>query len=162
MTISLIFAMDRNRLIGSGNGLPWRLPADLTYFKKVTSGHTVIMGRKTYESIGKPLPNRRNIVVTRNPQYKADRCEIVHSLEEALDISRNGERFVIGGAELYRQALDKADKLYVTLIDHEFEGDVHFPPFTPSRWKLVERIPGTVDERNVYPHEFLVYERLRD
>lgn len=160
--ISLIWAMDINRVIGRNNRLPWRLPADLAYFKRLTTGHTVVMGRKTYESIGRPLPNRHNVIVTRNPAFKADGCTIVHSLEEAWRAAGEDEVFVIGGAGLFAHALPAADKLYLTQIHHAFEGDVFFPEIPYDEWRLVSREPGVKDDRNPYDYEFLVYERVKE
>lgn len=162
MSLSLIVAMGRNRVIGNNNRLPWHLPEDLAYFKRVTSGHTVLMGRKTFESIGRPLPNRRNVVITRDPTYRASGCDVVHSLREAVDRHRDDEIFVIGGAEIYRQALPLADKLYVTYIDEDFEGDRYFPELEPLEWKLVSEVPGTGNDDNPYSYTFRVYERKRE
>ncbi|KIL39163.1 dihydrofolate reductase [Gordoniibacillus kamchatkensis] len=165
MTISLLLAMDRNRGIGVDNKLPWRLPADLAYFKRLTTGHTVLMGRRTYESIGKPLPNRHNVVVTRDRSYRAEGCEIVHDLEEALrryEGKGGDELFVIGGGEIFNAALPVADKLYITYIDHEFAADTFFPAVDENAWQLVSREPGVKDERNPYDYEFRVYERRID
>jgi len=126
--INIIVAHSINRVIGIDNKLPWHLPNELRHFKQTTTGHTVIMGRKTFESIGKPLPDRRNIVITRNAAYTAEGVEIVHSLEEARKLSESAqERFIIGGAQIYEEALNIADRLYVTLIYDNFEGDAHFP-----------------------------------
>lgn len=164
-TLSLIVAMDQNRLIGKNNDLPWRLPADLRHFKSKTMGHPVLMGRKTYESIGKPLPGRTNIVMTRDEAWTAEGCIVVHSIEQAIAYVENDcserEIMVMGGAEIYNQALPQADKLYITKIDDSFEGDTHFPPITEEDWRLVYEMKGTVDERNIYPHRFQEYERTR-
>lgn len=163
MTVSFLLAMDRRGGIGIDNKLPWRLPADLAYFKRLTLGHTVLMGRRTYESIGKPLPKRRNIVVTRDRGYKAEGCEVVHDLEAALErFGREDELFVIGGSEIFKAALPEADKLYITYIDHEFAADTFFPAVEEAQWRLVSREPGVKDERNPYDYEFLVYERRQD
>lgn len=159
--LSLIVAMDRNGVIGHNNQLPWRLPADLAFFKRTTMGHPVIMGRKTFESIGRPLPGRLNIIVTRNAGYTADGCVVVHSPEEALRAAGDTEAFVIGGAELYRLFLPLSDALYVTRIEDSFEGDTFFPELSASDWRLVEQWEGVVDERNVHPHTFNRYERIR-
>ncbi|MCI3984901.1 dihydrofolate reductase DfrA [Bacillus vallismortis] len=158
--ISFIFAMDANRLIGKDNDLPWRLPNDLAYFKKVTSGHSIIMGRKTFESIGRPLPNRKNIVVTSAPASKFPGCTVVSSLKDVLDICSDPEEcFVIGGAQLYTALFPYADRLYMTKIHHEFEGDRHFPEFDETNWKLISSEQGIKDEKNRYDYEFLVYEK---
>ncbi|MBO9129348.1 dihydrofolate reductase [Bacillus sp. 165] len=157
--ISLIWAMDDNCTIGKNNDLPWRLPADLGYFKKVTYGHPVVMGRKTYESIGKPLPGRENIVVTRNKEYQPEGVTVVHSLEEVQ--AQEKDVFVIGGAQLYKQALPLADRLYVTHIHEVFEGDTYFPQFEKEEWQVITQEQGIRDEKNPYDYEFVVYERQK-
>ncbi len=158
--ISIIAAMAENRVIGVHNTLPWRLPADLKHFRKLTTGHHVIMGRRNYESIGKPLPDRTNIVITHNPNYRAPGCLVVHSIEEALAIANSDpEIFVIGGAEIYRQALDSADRLYLTLVHAHVDGDTYFPEFNGSHWQEVGRERHEADERNRYAYTFLVYAR---
>nr|WP_295973976.1 dihydrofolate reductase [uncultured Bacillus sp.] len=159
--ISFIVAMDKNRVIGKDNQLPWHLPADLKFFKKTTMGHPIVMGRKTYESIGKPLPGRENVIVTRNEQYSPEGCTVIHSVEKLKDLAaaRGEEIFVIGGAELFKTVLPDADRLYITLIEQEFEGDTFFPEYTESNWKLVSSIKGVKDERNPYIYYFNVYER---
>ncbi|HHW48416.1 MAG TPA: dihydrofolate reductase [Clostridiaceae bacterium] len=157
--ISLIMAMDKNNLIGNKDGLPWRLPADLAYFKKITMGHTVIMGRKTYESISRPLPGRRNVVLTRDKRFTAEGCIICNTLDEALKFGQNEEAFVIGGAEIYSQFLPYARKLYITRIDETFEGDTYFDGIDFSKWRLVSKQEGIRDEKNPYVYYFLVYER---
>ncbi|MHA6486242.1 dihydrofolate reductase DfrA [Bacillus cabrialesii] len=158
--ISFIFAMDANRLIGKDNDLPWHLPNDLAYFKKVTSGHSIIMGRKTFESIGRPLPNRKNIVVTSAPASEFPGCTVVSSLKDVLDnCSGSEECFVIGGAQLYTALFPYADRLYMTKIHHKFEGDRHFPEFDETNWKLVSSERGIKDEKNPYDYEFLMYEK---
>lgn len=161
MTISMIFAMDRNRVIGIDNKLPWRLPADMAYFRKATMGHTVLMGRKTYESIGKPLDGRRNVIVTTNRDFQAEGCLVVHSVEEAMSLADGDENevFVIGGAEIYRLVLPFADRLHVTEIDHEFAGDAFFPEIDDRIWEPVSVEQGVTDEKNPYSYRFVVYER---
>ena len=124
--IKIIVAMSKNRVIGDSNTLIWHLPEDLKRFRHLTTGNTIVMGRKTYESIGKPLPNRRSIIITRDPDYKVEGCEVVNSLEEALLLS-NSDCFIIGGGEIDRQAIDISDRIYLTLINKEFEGDTSFP-----------------------------------
>jgi dihydrofolate reductase len=159
--ISLVFAMGRNRVIGSNNSMPWRLPADLAYFKDLTMGSTVVMGRKTFESIGKPLKGRKNIVLTRDRRYIQDGCFIAHSLEEVLDMTKGEqETFVIGGAEVYSMFLPYAKKLYMTYIDHEFQGDTYFPEIDYDEWKLVSKVMGEKNEKNPYHYFFQVYERI--
>lgn len=155
-TVSLIAAVGSNGVIGNGCEIPWRLPADLQHFKRITMGHAVIMGRKTHAAIGKPLPGRRNIVITRQRSYAATGCEVAESLAQALDLAGDGEAFVIGGGEVYRQALPFADRLYLTLVDLAPPGDVFFPAIDQSTWHELERTKGMVDEKNLHPHEFVV------
>ncbi len=139
MQVSIIVAVAENGVIGGGNALLWHIPEDLKRFKQITWGHTIIMGRKTFESIGRPLPNRRNIVVTRNPRFFAGRCEQAGSLDEALAMAANeAEVFVVGGGEIYRMALPLAKKLYLTRVHAVFEGDTYFPKIEPEEWKLVK------------------------
>lgn len=158
--ISLIFAMDQNQLIGNNNGLPWRLPADLRYFKQVTGGKIVIMGRKTFESIGKPLPNRTNWILTRDSSFQPEGGKTFASVEEVLAaLPPEEEVFVIGGAEVYARFLPVADRLYITRIDHAFAGDAYFPPIDWSEWELFKREEGTVDAQNPYRHTFEVWQR---
>ncbi|MGM7701390.1 dihydrofolate reductase [Pseudalkalibacillus sp. Hm43] len=159
--ISLLFAMGKNHVIGKNNDLPWRLPEDLKWFKQVSTGHTVIMGRKTYESIGKPLPNRKNVIVTNDKEYEAEGCIVTHSIEEALQ-QDGDETIVIGGAKIYEQVLDDADRLYMTYIDEEFEGDTFFPEYDESEWELTSKEIGIKDEKNPYDYYFCVYDRKTD
>ncbi|HLG23870.1 MAG TPA: dihydrofolate reductase [Candidatus Nanoarchaeia archaeon] len=137
--ISLIAAIAKNRVIGSENKLLWKLPDDMKRFRQLTTGHSIIMGRKTFESIGRPLPNRTNIIITRDKKFIAQGCKIAYSVDEALKVAGDGEVFVIGGAEVYSLFLPKADKLYLTLIDKEFEGDACFPEYSKYKWKEVLR-----------------------
>lgn len=136
--LTVIAAVASNRVIGSGNALPWRLPEDLKRFKTLTMGHPIVMGRKTYESIGRPLPGRRNLVVTRNPAFRADGCECVPSLASAIDkcMGNADEIFVIGGAQIYTEALALADRLCLTEIDRAFPGDAFFPEVDLKQWRL--------------------------
>ncbi|QDY46662.1 dihydrofolate reductase [Planococcus glaciei] len=156
--ISLMVAHDPNRVIGKDNQLPWHIPEDLAYFKKHTIGKGIVMGRNTYESIGRPLPKRRNIVVTRNPEYRADGIDVVHTLNEAVRLAeeQHEEVMVIGGEQIFRTILPQADRLYITLIKKEFDGDTFFPEYGPE-WTVVseseEQASG--DIRFVY----LVFER---
>jgi len=160
MTVSMIAAMGTNRAIGLRGRLPWRLPADLRFFKEKTWGHVVIMGRKTFESVGKPLPGRRNVVITRRKDFRSDGVEVAGSLREALDLAGGEEEvFVCGGAEIYRQALDRADRMYLTLIHENFEADTFFPESDPRVWEERERVNHGPDERNPYAYSFVVYER---
>ncbi|WP_175639572.1 dihydrofolate reductase [Metabacillus schmidteae] len=160
--ISLLVAMDKHRLIGRDNQLPWHLPQDLAYFKKVTMNHKIVMGRKTFESIGRPLPGRENIIVTRDKAYTQKGCTILHSIEEIIELSSHSkdELFVIGGAEIFKEILPVSDRLYITEIDHEFEGDTYFPDRKHSEWKKVSDEKGIKDEKNPYDYHFVVYERV--
>jgi dihydrofolate reductase len=158
-TISLIAAIGKNGVIGRGREIPWRLPADQQRFKQLTLGRPLIMGRKTHESIGRPLPGRRNIIVSRQPGYAADGCEVAASLEQALTLAGDGEVFVIGGADLYRAALPIADRLYLTWVDLAPEGDVVFPAYVEDEWDVIERLEGARDERNVHAHTYVTLAR---
>lgn len=156
--ITLVAAMAKNRVIGANNTLPWRLPEDLRHFKALTMGHPVIMGRKTFESIGKALPGRTNIVVTRSPAFAAEGCIIVDSPASALaTCGGGGEAFVIGGAEMYRALLDRADCMHLTEIGCEFDGDAWFPEFDRSEWREISREQVTGAS---LPCEFVTYRRL--
>lgn len=159
--ISFLLAMDEQRLIGKNNDLPWHLPADLKYFKQTTLGHPIVMGRKTFKSIGKALPGRKNVVLTGNEAFEAEGCTVVHSVSEALEaVKEDDEVFVIGGAKVFDAFQNHVNRLYITLIHHTFEGDTYFPEVKKEEWKLVSRKEGPVDECNHYPHEFLIYEKL--
>jgi dihydrofolate reductase len=162
MLISIIVAMGRNRAIGYKNMLPWRLPADLQRFKQLTMGHHLLMGRKTYESIGRPLPGRTSIIITRQPAFQAEGCFVVHSLEEAIALAQtHGEQetFIIGGAEIYKQALPLADRLYLTLVEAEPEADAFFPAFDEAQWQKVEEQFVAADEKNQHATTFLLLRR---
>jgi dihydrofolate reductase len=159
MIVSLIAAVGKNREIGKDGKLPWRLPADLSRFRELTKGHAVIMGRKTYESIGRPLPDRENFVVTRQADYEAPGCIVVGSLAGAIKQARGDEAFVIGGAEIYREALPYAARMYLTEIDETFPADTYFPEFDRALWHEVERTPGLQDKENPYRYAFLVLEK---
>ncbi len=159
--ISIIVAIDENGLIGKRNGLPWKLPADLKHFKDLTTGHIVIMGRKTYESIGKPLPNRTNIVISRNLNIPG--CTTVKSLEEATAaVPDDQEIFVMGGAEIYKQFLPFTQKIYLTRVYHKFDGDIFFPEPNLFGWKETSRQDFEADAKNPYKYSFLTLERTRD
>lgn len=160
-TISLIAAAAMNDTIGNKGKVPWHLPADFAYFKAKTKGHTIIMGRKTYESIGKPLPDRRNIVITRQTGYSALGCEVVASLPDALRLAGDGEIFIIGGSEIYDLALPLAHKIYLTRVEDEFPGDALFPKIDPKIWHVTETLPGVVDQKNPHPHTFYTYEKRK-
>ena len=160
MRISLVVAMAANRVIGRDNGLPWHLPADLQHFKAITLGKPVLMGRKTWESLGRPLPGRTNIVITRDAGYVAGGCVMAHSLEEAVRAAGEAaEVMVIGGAQLYRQALPLADTLYLTLVHAEFQGDTRFPAWQPKEWRETARIDHAADDRNPHAYSFITLER---
>lgn len=158
--ISFLFAMGKNRVIGRDNQLPWHLPADLAYFKKKTMGHPIVMGRKTYESIGKPLPGRENVIVTRNSEYEAEGCTVVHSVDEACRMFPDDEEiFVIGGAKLFDAFYPFADRMYVTYINETFEGDTFFRAIDDSEWKRTSVEKGIKNDKNRYEYSFITYER---
>ena len=158
--VSLIVAMARNRVIGINNTLPWHLPADLKHFKSLTMGHHIVMGRKTYESIGKPLPGRMSVVVTRNPDYSVPGVIVENSLDAAIAACGDDEEiFVIGGAELYRQAIALADRIYLTEIEAEISGDAHFTELDFNTWQETMRESHPLDEKNRYPYHFVVYDK---
>lgn len=160
MRISAIFAMSENRVIGKDNQLPWHLPADLRHFKTLTMGKPILLGRKTYESIGHPLPGRCNLVMTRDTQFQAPGCVIVHSLETALlAASYSDEIMVIGGAVLYQHLLPRTQRLYMTIIHQEFEGDTYFPPLDMSEWEEVSCLNYNADEENRYSYSFIILDR---
>jgi dihydrofolate reductase len=156
--LSLIVATDRNHGIGINNTLPWRLPEDLAFFKRTTSGHAIIMGRKTFDSIGRPLPNRRNIVVTRNQDWAHDGVERAGSLDEALRLAGEGDVFIIGGAQIYVDAIQRADKLIVTEIDAVFDCDAFFPAIDPAAWAEVSR-ERHQSAGNGWDYSFVIYQR---
>ena len=151
--------MAKNRVIGANNQMPWHLPADFAYFKKITSGHPVIMGRKTFESIGRPLPGRRNIVVSRRPALYIDGVEVAGSLHAAFDACQGRDAFVIGGASLYAEALPRAQRIYLTEVDTSPEGDTLFPVLNENDWREVARERREADGKNRYAMEFVVLER---
>lgn len=158
--ITIIAAIANNNALGKNNQLIWHLPADLIRFKKTTLNHYVIMGRKTFESLKKPLPNRTTIIVTRNKNYKADGCIVTHSLKEALTVSKNEENvFILGGAKIYEQAIKFADVLDITFIHHNFDADAFFPEIDKSIWKESARQDLKADEKNKYDYSFVTYIR---
>ncbi len=162
MIISAIAAAAKNNVIGRDNQIPWYLPADLQFFKKTTLGHHVIMGRKSFESLGRPLPKRTNVVITRDPFFVATGCVVVHSLAEALALAKqNGETeaFIIGGGEIYRQALPFLDRIYLTEVDAVVEGDTFFPETDMDEWQEVFREPHKADEKNEHDFTFRILER---
>lgn len=161
MEISLIVAMDGNNLIGDQNRLPWHLPADLKYFKAMTIGKPIIMGRKTFESIGKPLPGRENIIITRNRAYHQDGIHIVHSLVEAIELAKtltDTEMMIIGGAEIFEQALPITTRIYLTQIEEKFSGDTYFPRLDASSWRTISEEKHEPDKDNKYPYRFIILE----
>ncbi|MGA8260582.1 MAG: type 3 dihydrofolate reductase [Arenicellales bacterium] len=169
MEISLVVAMDENRLIGAGNALPWHLPADLKHFKKTTMGHPIVMGRCTWESIGRALPGRTNIVVSRRPGYRAEGAVVVNSIEAAREAARAsaakpagdlGELMVIGGAVIFEQCLAEATRIYLTEIHAAFEGDTYFPELSQDEWACVSREDFRADDKNQYDYSFMVLERI--
>ena len=158
--ISIIVAMAQNRTIGINNTLPWRCPEDLKHFKSLTMGHHMIMGRKTYDSIGKPLPGRMTVVVTRNSGLKIEGCIVTHSLEQAIAAcAGDDEIFIVGGAELYTQALPLADTIYLTEIQQEVMGDAHFPAFRRQEWREMAREPRTQEIPQPLTYHFVTYQR---
>lgn len=162
MKISMIAAMAHDRVIGKDNQMPWHLPADLAHFKRVTLGKPVLMGRKTFESIGRPLPGRRNLVISRNPGYQAEGIEVVGSVEAALALlagSSVEELMVIGGGHLYAEMLPSADCLYLTQIDLAVEGDTRFPAFDDGQWQRVDCESHPADEKNPHLYSFETWQR---
>ncbi|MDD3529284.1 MAG: dihydrofolate reductase [Gallionellaceae bacterium] len=156
--LSLIVAMARNRVIGIDNQLPWHLPEDLRHFKALTMGHHIIMGRKTYDSIGRPLPGRTTVIITRDPDYRMDGCLIAHSLLEAVAMAADDdEAFFVGGSSLYTQALPLSGRLYITEIQADYAGDAHFPEFDPAQWRETARTRQTSTSGLAY--DFVVYDR---
>src|SRR6478609_6258035 len=165
MTISLIAALSKNRVIVKNNDLPWHLPDDMKYFMQTTKGHHVILGRKNYDSLPekfRPLPNRTNIVVTRQQNFKADNCIVVHSIQDAIDLAKKNneqETFIIGGAEIYKLGFPSTHRLYLTEIDAVIEGDTHFPEFKKEDWIETSRTHHSIDERHKFAFDFVVYDR---
>ncbi len=159
-TITIIAAIAENNALGKNNDLIWHLPADLKRFKKTTTEHHIIMGRNTFESIGKPLPNRTTVIITRNSNYKQEGCIVVNSLEKALEVAKNDETpFIIGGAQIYEQAILIADKLDITEVHHSFDADVFFPEIDTNIWKETSREFFNTDEKNKYDYSFVTYEQ---
>ncbi|HEX4948740.1 MAG TPA: dihydrofolate reductase [Blastocatellia bacterium] len=158
MTISIVAALGRNRAIGYQNQLPWRLPTDLQRFKQLTMGHHLLMGRKTFESIGRPLPGRTSIIITRQPGYEAEGCLIAHSLDEAIALAKSRgeqEAFVIGGADIYAQTIPRADRMYLTFVEAEPEADALFPRFDESDWEVSTEETFAADEKNQFAMRFV-------
>lgn len=161
MKISLIVAVDSKNGIGKNNQLPWHLPADLLHFKKITTGFSIIMGRKTFDSIGKPLPNRRNIVISRQQNLEINGVEVCDSIESALLLCKNEEEvFIIGGAQIFEQSLTIANTLYLTVIDHDFNADTFFPELDKNLWKESSNETHEPDEKNIYSYDFKKFEKI--
>ena len=162
MVLSIIVAAAENNVIGRDNGLIWRLSADLKRFKALTTGHTILMGRKTFESNGRELPNRRSSVITRTLEFAAGVCEAAHHLEEALELTQNEDEIVVtGGGTIYKKLWDKADRLYLTVVHQECEGDTVIPSVDPEVWREVAREVGRADEKNECDYTFINYERVK-
>ncbi len=163
MIITLLAAHDRNLVIGRDNDLPWSLPLDMRHFRLSTTGHPIIMGRKTYESIGRALPLRKNIVLTKNRTFAADKVAVCHSIESANELAKatgSHEVFVIGGAEIYKIYLPIADKLSMTFVDGEVEGDTYFPEVDYSNWRETDRLSFSADANHAYPFDIVTFERI--
>jgi len=159
MIISDVVAIAENHAIGKDNQLLWRLPNDLKHFKAITSGHTVIMGRKTYDSVGKPLPNRRNIIITRK-DIEIEGCEVVNSIEAALELCRSEEEvFIVGGAEIYKQSLHLVNRIYLTIVHQSFDADSFFPEINPEEWNETSHEDHPTDEKHSIPYSFITLER---
>jgi len=160
MIISIIAAVADNMVIGNNNSLPWNLPADMEYFKKTTWGKPIIMGAKTFESIGKALSNRKNIILSFDKNYKVENCVVVTSIESALkEVGENEEVMIAGGASIYKQFLPLANRLYLTFIHYDFAGDTYFPEFNINEWKEIKRIDNQPDGKNLYSYSFVVLEK---
>mgnify|MGYP006421011329 CR=1 FL=1 len=163
MRINSIAALDKNRVIGLNNDLAWSLPDDFQYFKNKTLGHPIIMGKNTYLALGKPLPRRRNIIISHQKDYQVEGAEVVGGLEEALALVTGlgvDDAFVIGGGQIYAQSLPWVDRLYLTFIDGEFEGDTYFPELDYTQWRLIHEEHHPVDERHAYPFRYTVWDRI--
>jgi dihydrofolate reductase len=161
MIISLVVAMAENRVIGKNNALPWRLSADLKRFRRLTMGHPIIMGRKTYESIGRPLDGRENVVISRNPNFRPDGVTVVQSIDEALASAKDAEIMIIGGADIYEQTLPRADRIHLTLIHQGFDGDVYFPEIGEGEWKETEREDVDAGVDATFGYSFITLERIK-
>ena len=162
MNLSIIVAVSENNLIGVNNGLPWQLSADMKRLKAITMGHHLIMGRKTFDSIGKPLPGRPIIIITRNKDYKAEGCTVVSSLAEAINSVKNDdEPFVFGGGEIFKEGLPLVNKIYLTRVHGRFEGDTYFPELKKEEWREVSHEDFSADEKNNYSYSFINLERIK-
>jgi dihydrofolate reductase len=167
MIVSMIAAVARNLTIGKDNDLPWKLPDDMKFFMNTTKGHFVIMGRKNYDSLHekfRPLPNRTNVVVTRQRNFNAPGCMVTHNVNDAIELAKKGnetEAFIIGGAEIYKLAMPDADRLYLTEIEADVEGDTFFPAFSKLEWKETSRAHHPADEKHKFAFDFVVYDRTK-
>ncbi|MCL0311686.1 dihydrofolate reductase [Apilactobacillus sp. TMW 2.2459] len=162
--ISFLWAEDMNHVIGKDGHLPWHLPADMKYFKNTTTGKTILAGRKTYLSFGRPLPNRKNIVLTSSKNINDDNVLVLHNINEFLEYAKNHtteEIFVVGGANIFQQLLPYADRLYKTVIEHAFIGDVKMPEINYNNFELIKSTPGKIDEKNPYPFTFEVFTKIK-
>lgn len=153
MTLSIIVAHDQRRGIGLDNKMPWHLPNDLKHVKKMTTGKTIVMGRSTFESLGKPLPNRRNVVLTRNTNFQYEGVEVIHTLDDIRHLDEHV--FVFGGQTLFDKMIDDVDDMYITVIEDTFQADTFFPAYTFEDWRVVSAVEGTLDEKNTIPHTFM-------
>ncbi len=153
MTLSILVAHDQQRVIGYKNALPWHIPNDLKNVKQLSTGHTLVMGRKTFESIGKPLPNRKNVVLTRDNNFKPDGVEVIHTIDDIYNLE--GHVFIFGGQTLFEVMIDKVDDMYITVVDGKHQGDTFFPPYTFEDWTVASSEEGQLDEKNTIPHTFL-------
>ena len=153
MTLSILVAHDQQRVIGYKNALPWYIPNDLKHVKQLSTGHTLVMGRKTFESIGKPLPNRKNVVLTRDNNFKPDGVEVIHTIDDIYNLE--GHVFIFGGQTLFEVMIDKVDDMYITVVDGKHQGDTFFPPYTFEDWTVASSEEGQLDEKNTIPHTFL-------
>jgi dihydrofolate reductase len=159
--LTIIAAIANNNALGKDNDLIWHLPADLIRFKKITTGHHIIMGRNTFESIGKPLPNRTMVIISRNKTYKVPGCVVVNSLKEALKIAKNDKSpFIIGGGQVYKEAILLADRLDITEVHYDFDADVYFPEIDPNIWQEETRVYFKADEKNKYDYSFVRYAKI--
>lgn len=159
MNLQLVVAIDEQGGIGKNNQLLWHLPADLKHFKEITSGHPIIMGRKTYDSIGKPLPNRRNIVITRQKDLHIEGAEVVNSLAEAIDLVKDEKlAFIIGGAEIFKASLPLVNQIHLTIVHHTFDADTFFPEINPAEWLELSKEEHQPDEKNAFPYTFITYQ----
>ncbi|UOB19620.1 dihydrofolate reductase [Macrococcus armenti] len=158
--LSIIVCHDKNRVIGFENKMPWHLPNDLKRVKALTTGNTIVMGRKTYESLGKALPNRKNVVLTRDKSFQPEDAEVIHNIDDIYDLK--GHVFVFGGQNFYEQMIDKVDDMYVTVIEESYPGDAFFPEYTFKDFKVLSIEEGVLDEKNTIPHHFMHLERYKN